>query len=160
MALDREHSRDDHDSDGNDPTFQCGGCDAQPLYRSQYRDGWSDYAISVEQRRAEQSDSDEPAIRTSRATLSWRPYQCQESQNSTFPSVIGSHDHRQILQCYHEVEGPKNERQDAENIVFGNRHSVGTNKTLLQGVQRAGADVAVHDAERAQGEDGQPAAGG
>ena len=79
--------------------------------------------------------------------------QCGESEDATFSVVVGAHDEHQVLDRDHGDQRPQDQREDAEHVGVGDREFVaGTFEGLTQRVERAGADVAVDDAERAEGE--------
>ena len=68
------------------------------------------------------------------------------------PLVVRAHDEGEVLDGDDHVSDQNDERQDAEDVVAAWRHAVRPGEALLERVERAGADVAVDDAERAEGE--------
>ncbi len=133
------------------------GGDAQAFDRAQHRDRRRDDAVAVEECGAEQTGADQPAVGPRGPALSVRSHQREQRQDAALAPVVGAHDHGEILEGHHEVERPEDQREHAQHVVLGHRHAMGPGETFLQGVERAGADVAIHNPERAERQDRQPA---
>ena len=67
-------------------------------------------------------------------------------------SVVRAHDERDILDRDYDEQGPKHERKDPEHVVVIQRDWMNARERLFQCIQRAGADVAIDDPDRAHGE--------
>ena len=57
-----------------------------------------------------------------------------------------------VLDHHHDHERPENQRKNAEDVRLRERDGMRAVKAFAHGIQRAGADVAVDDAEREQRE--------
>ncbi len=123
----------------------------QPLHRSQHRDRWRDHAVTIEQRRPKQPQRQKHCM----------PARCpgprsdkrQERKDAAFTLVVGPEHEPDVLEAHHEVDGPEDERHHPENVVVRRRHAPVASVGLLQRIQRAGADVTVHNPQRPQGEE-------
>ena len=72
-----------------------------------------------------------------------------------FALVVGPHHEGQVLDADDDDERPEHERQQPEDVGLAHRQLVGAAfERLAHGEQRVRADVAVHDAEGADGESG------
>ena len=114
-----------------------------------------DHAVAVQQGRAEDAERNQhrPAIgqpRRAAAAAHAAGHQRRQGQHTALALVVGAHHQRDVLDRDDEEERVDDERQHAEHVVVGGRHGVRAEETLAQRVQRAGADVAVDDAERRQ----------
>ena len=69
--------------------------------------------------------------------------------------VVGAHDERDVLDGHDQRDRPEDERDDAVDAGAVGRHRLGESR--LERVERARADVAEDDAERARGEHERPA---
>ena len=76
-----------------------------------------------------------------------------QRQDAALAFVVGAHDEEDELDRDDQRDRPEDERDDAEDVLFGrlDRAVVGGEEGL-QRVERAGADVAEDDAERAEGQ--------
>ena len=88
--------------------------DAEAFDRAQHRDRRRDHAVAVEQRRAEQSDRDERAVRRFAAL---RSDERDQRQDAALALVVGAHDEEQVLDRDRDDERPEDQRQDAEHVV-------------------------------------------
>src|SRR5919202_808554 len=80
-------------------------------------------------------------------------------QNAALAAVVGAEDERDVLHADDEDQRPDDQRQHAVDVDDVRHEPVVGLEALLDRVKRAGADVAVDDAERGEGEDGEtPAA--
>jgi hypothetical protein len=69
--------------------------------------------------------------------------------------VVGAQDQCHVLEGDDDDQRPEHQREDAEHVRRRDWHRmVGVAEDFLDGIQRAGADVAIDDAERGEGEDG------
>src|SRR5690606_23118523 len=80
----------------------------------------------------------------------------QERQDAALTTIVRPHHHDQVLEGDQERERPEDEGEDAVDVLGGDIHASMGSKALLQGVERAGADVTVHHAEGGERERGQP----
>ena len=78
-----------------------------------------------------------------------------QRQDAALAVVVGAHDEEDELDRDDQRDRPEDERDDAEDVLFGRLHrAVVGGEDGLQRVERAGADVAEDDAERAERERG------
>ena len=102
---------------------------------------------------AEQAEADEeqrPAAHRARGER-------HEGEDSAFAVVVGTQDVDVVLERHHDDERPDDEGEDAEHIAAGDRHCVRTEEAFTDGIQRAGPDVAIDDAERGEAKKRKPA---
>ena len=147
MGLDREKpDQDDHrdgHNEGAEPWFDC----LQPLDRGKHRDGGRDHAVAIEKRageHAEQDDSGRPsALRDLAAD------QREQCQAAAFALVVGPHDDADIFDRDHDHHRPEDQAQHSVDVQRVGRDRMMAGKGLAKGVDRAGANVAEHDPDRA-----------
>ena len=114
------------------PAPQGGGRDLDTLHGAQYRDGWGDHSIAVEQGSAQETQAYEepPASRRIPAGVQ----QCEQRHNAALAPVVRPHDEAEILEGDHEVERPEDQRQDAENVFPRRGQSVFRREAGLEGI--------------------------
>jgi len=81
-----------------------------------------------------------------------------QRQDPALAPVVGAHHKHEVLDGDHQDQRPDDQRQDAQHVGRGHRNAVLAVEALADGVERARADVAVHDPERREGEREQVAA--
>ena len=118
--------------------------------RRQHRDGRRDDAITIEQRSAEdayrQQHGAQPGL-----VLDRLRGQGQHCHQPTFAIVVGAQHQRDVLQRDDQRERPEQDGQHTIHIGMGERYMAGA-KDFLDGVQHAGAYIAVHHSNCTQGE--------
>ena len=148
--LQGEESEDDDEGDRYDQVLERRRGDAESFDGAEHGDGRRDDAVAVEQCRPEDADRREQRPRRGRALA--RAYQRQQREDPALAPVVGAHDHREVFEGDDEIQRPEDERKDPENVLATHGKAVRSRETLLECVERAGADVAVHDADGAEGE--------
>jgi len=134
--------------------LKAGVATSSPFDGGQHRDGRRNDAVAVEQRRAEQPQQHQRARLSGIARVAL--HQRDQRHDAAFAIVIGAHDEGGVFHRHHQHQGPEDQRQDAEDVVRRDGHwMVRPAEHFLDGIQRAGADIAVHHAEGSQGQDGQ-----
>ena len=78
--------------------------------------------------------------------------QREERQHAALALVVRAHDERQVLHADDERDAPEHQREQPQHVRVRGRDRVRAVDALLQRVERARADVAVHDAEGREGE--------
>ena len=63
--------------------------------------------------------------------------------------VVRSHHEDQVLDRYNQDQGPEHEGEDTEDAWAVDGHAFGGVERLPEGVERAGPDVAIDDAQGA-----------
>ena len=151
-ALGAEEEDEDRDRQRDDDRLQARHRDLHPFDRGEDRDRRGDDAVAVEQRDAEQADRDQRRLDPGAAQR--RPHdQGDQGEDAALAVVVGAHDEDDELDRDDQRDRPEDERDDAVDVGFGRLHRVVVGgEDGLQGVQRAGADVAEDDAEGAEGE--------
>ena len=66
--------------------------------------------------------------------------------------VVGTQNEDHVLERDYQHQCPKDGGDCADQVGFVQRHAGVGRKHLFDGIQRAGANIAIHNAERAQGE--------
>ena len=151
-ALDEEEADEDCDGKGQHERLEDGGGNLEALHRAQDRDGRRDHAIAVEERGAEKSQRHDDVARLAPPSGARRMGQGHEGEDPPFSPVVGAEDEDEVLDRDDEDEGPEDQREHAQDVGRRDGDGVGAVKTLPHRVERARPDVAVHDAEGAQGE--------
>ena len=145
----KQHDQDRH-GQGHDVGVEGGRGDLETFDRGQDRERRRDHGVAVEQRRADDAaqrdDIGAPAQRALR--------QRHQGERSALPVVVGPQQHDDVFERDGDDQRPQDERQDAE---YGRRvHRAagldGGGDRLAQRIERAGADVAVDDADAADRE--------
>src|SRR5690606_33226974 len=72
--------------------------------------------------------------------------------DAPFATVVGARDEQNILQRDNQHQAPEYERYDTQDVVVIERQPVLGREGFFHCVQRAGANVAVHDTEGSERE--------
>ena len=137
------------DRDRQHPAVQRRRGHLEALDRRQHRDRRRQHAVAEEQRDAEHAE-DADQVGRFRCLRQRALRQCRERHDAAFALVVGAHDHQHVLHRDHDHQRPEHQRQDAEHRGVVGRQAVVRRERFLDRVQRAGADVAEHDADRAE----------
>ena len=86
-----------------------------------------------------------------------REAQGAEREHPALAAVVGAQDQDDVLERDDQDQRPEHEREHAQHGGLAQVQPAGVAERLAQGVERAGADVAVDDADRRQGERAQVA---
>ncbi len=148
--LHRKQDQQDRDGQRHDVGIKSGRHDLQAFDRGKHRDCRRDERIAEEQRGTDDAErrhqGDVVAGRLAR--------QRHQSERAAFAIVVGAQQHDHIFEGDDENQRPQDQRQHAQHRG-GGCHTIGTDRRahrLAKGVKRAGADVAVNDADAADGE--------
>jgi hypothetical protein len=87
-------------------------------------------------------------------------YQGGQGEDAALATVVRPHHDEQVLDGDDDDQRPEDERQDTQHVGLRRRQVVLAGQRLPEGVQRAGPDVAEHDAERADRQRGLGAVAG
>ena len=151
-ALDDEQDDQDDDGDRLDVRAEDGRRDLETLDRAEHRDRRRDHAVAVEQRRAEEAEGDEDGAARSTATRA-----CATSAISArmppSPRLSARMTKTRYLSEMTMISDQKISESTPRTFSGVAATPCVHVKALAQRVERAGADVAVDDAERAQRED-------
>ncbi len=135
---------DQHDQcHGHDPVIKAIERQFQPFHRRQNRHRRGDHAVAIEQRSAEQAEHHHHHLQF--GVFGRRPArQRHQRHNAALALVIGTQNKRHVLERNHPDQRPEDQRQHPEYRVMRDFYTVSALKHLFEGVQRAGADVAVN----------------
>ena len=102
-----------------------------------------DDAVAEEQRRAEQPGAEDEPRAPALRLLGQR----HQRQHAALAAVVGAHDEQHVLDGDDQDQRPQDQRQQAEHVLRRDGEAVRLAEAFLQRVERAGADVAVDDAD-------------
>ena len=125
--------------------------DFEAFDRAQHADRGRDHPVPVEHRRAEDAEADEPPA-SSRIIFKTAGNERGKRQNPALAPVVGAHDQRYVFERHDDHQRPENRRQHAEDVFVRERERVRAGECGTERVERARADVAVNDADRADHE--------
>ena len=126
--------------------------DLEPLDRAEDGDRRRDHAVAVEQRGAEDAEQRRAPTSAARRPFAGGREQRGQREDAAFALVVGAHDDGDVLDRDDEQQRVDDQRQHAEDVLVRRRHGVRAEEALAHRVERAGADVAVDDAERRERE--------
>ena len=149
----RRQRRQHHQRHRDDVALQARCGDPQALDGREHRDGRGDDAVAVEQRSAEDADDHQRGAQPGLVPHR-RGGQRQHGDQPALAAVVGPQHQHHVLQRDDGGEGPENDGQHPIHVVVREGHMAGT-EDFLDGVQHAGADIAIDHADGAQGERGQ-----
>ena len=144
LALDQEQTDQDRDGDGNDHRRERGRVDLETFDGAEHRDRRRDHAVAVEQRGADQADDEQrgapaPARRVPGVK------QREQRDDAALAVIVGAQDQNGVFERDDQDDRPEDHRHDAHH-GFGRGCPAGLDG-LLQPIERAGADIAVDNAE-------------
>src|SRR5262245_16880079 len=113
-------------------------------------DGRRDDAVAIEQRRARDAEQDQ---NRGPRTIGNSLHQRQQRQDSAFAVVVGAQDEDDVFERHHRHQRPEDERDDPEDVDRGRDGMAGGAQRDGQGIERARADIAEHDAGRGEREE-------
>jgi hypothetical protein len=121
----------------------------ETLHRAEHRNGRRYDAVAVQKGGADEAENDDYLFaHLVLGALLLLKNQCEESEDASFPAIVGAQDEDQILDADDENERPYDERQNSIDILGDRGESVFRLEALLKRVKRTRADIAVYDAER------------
>ena len=114
---------------------------------AQYGDRWGDHAITVEERRSDQSqrDDDLSPLGVGVAPLLLKNER-QQRENPALAVVVRAHDENDVLDADDDYQRPDDQRENAINVGGHRSEAVLQLETLTQGIEGAGAYVPIDDA--------------
>jgi hypothetical protein len=122
----------------------------ETFHGAEHADGRRDDPVAVEERGPEEAEHQQgtPAAVGGLGL----PDERHERQDAALAAVVSPHDEGEVLEGDHEDHRPDHQREDADHVLGGGIDAVLAAEALLEGVERAGTDVAVHHAQRAERE--------
>ena len=145
VLLDHEQADQQHHGDRHHPVPQGRQCHFQPLDRGQHRYRRGDHAVAIEQRRAEQAEQHQHRAQA-RITGGGAAGQRGQGHYPALATIVGAQHEQHVLERHHPEQRPEDQREDAQHALGVDTHPVMPGEHLLEGVERAGADVAVDHA--------------
>ncbi len=118
----------------------------QALDRGKDRDRRGDQRVAIEQGRTRDAEQEYRRCRPAERPLGQR----HQRERAALAVIVGAHEEQDVLAGDDEDQRPKEERGDPQHLRARDPAILGVVQRLAQGVERAGADVAVDDADRAQ----------
>ncbi len=153
--LEQEQCQQDADRERHDERPEAGAGKLQALHGGQHGDRGRDHAVAVEQGGAEQHQQGEGAWPGERKRRHLAADQAEQRQGAALPVMVGPQDEAGVFHADDEDHRPDDQRQYADDRRRVVREGRIVLEALLDGVERAGADVAEHDAQRPERHDGQ-----
>ena len=147
LLLEQEQADQHQNGERNDEGLQSRCCDFQAFHCGQHRDRRRDDAVSVEQRGAEQAERHQNHA-PARVARGGSQDQCEQGHDAALAAIVRAHHEHHVLQRHDDDQRPGNQRQHAEHVVVIGRDRMAAVERLAHRVQRAGADVAEHHADR------------
>ena len=123
--------------------------DLESFDRGEHRDGRRDDPVPIEKGGSEEAEQDQGPAQPHRRGLATGDDECGEGQDPSFPVVVRPHHEDQVLDRHDQDQSPEHEGEDTEDVGSVDWHAFGRVKRLPEGIQRAGPDVAVDDAQGA-----------
>ena len=77
-----------------------------------------------------------------------------QRHDAAFASVVGPEDQHYVFQRNYQHQAPEDDRYRTDKVGRVQRHTSRWAEDLFHGVKRAGANIAIHDTQRTQGECG------
>jgi len=146
-ALHGKETHEDRQRDRHHVVLQGRRRDLETLHRREHGDRRRDHGVAVEQARARRAEHQHRAAPPSEHPLR----QGHQSEGAALAVVVGPQQHDHVFEGDDENQGPEHQGQHADDALA--RHGAAGARGLngfAQGVERAGADIAVNDAERAE----------
>ena len=156
----KEHDQ-DHHGDRHHVSVQCRSGDVHALDRGKNRQRRRNDGVAVEQRGADDAEQRDEAGGPARAAKRARGER-HEGKRTALAVVVRAQQDHDVLQGDDDEQRPQNQRQHPEHRGAGKLAGFGRGSgddRFAERVERARADVAVDDADAADGEPQQPGAG-
>ena len=158
VPLDEEERHQDPRGERNDVRLERRGSHLQAFHGREHGDGRRQHRVAVEKRRPEhaarQQRRAQPGMVAHR-----RGGERQQRHDAALPAVVGAQHEAHVLERHHDHQRPEDRRDASQDVLRGERDAVLRIEGLLDGVERARADVAVHHAQGEQRQGGGALAG-
>ena len=126
--MNQKQQDNDCDRDGNHEHANVGQRNLQAFDRAQYSNRWRDHAIAIQQRGAEQAESDQEDARPSLLVRQQR----HQGQDAALAAVVRAHHKNQVFDGDNQNQRPDDQREHAQDVGVGYLNGVGTKETLAQ----------------------------
>ena len=150
VRLHREQRHQNDDRERQDERREVGLHDPEALDRRHDRERRRDQRRAIEHRRADDAEAEHQR----RAPAERAEGERHQRERAALPVVVGAQQDKNVFAGDDDDQRPDNERQDAEDDV-ASEHALdadGGVDRFAECVERAGADVAVDDADAAEGQ--------
>ncbi len=127
----------------------------EPFERGEHRNRGRDDRVAAEQRRARHAEQEDDRRALAQRDLGQR----LQRQNAAFALVVRLHQEQHVFRRHDDQQRPDDQRHDADDLTDAEAGVLEMAERGLQRVERAGADVAEHDADRAQRQEPEIAGG-
>ncbi len=155
-ALDGEQDREDDERDRHDIGVEGGRHHLQAFDRREHRDRRRDDRVAEEQRRPAYADDEDRAAGARIGAAGKR----HQRQRAALALVVGAQNEDHVFDGDDDRQRPDDQRQHAQNFHAHGRPAAGGGvQRLAKRIDRAGADVAIDDAERAEHQEPGPGSG-
>jgi hypothetical protein len=124
------------------------GTMTQTFHGGEHGNGGRNHRIAVEHGGAEETGHQQQMRNVPAILLVTRTHQRRQRNDAAFAFVVRAHHVGHVLAHHDDHHGPDDHRQDTEHN--GRIHHARFAHALPQGIDRAGADIAEHDAQRAE----------
>ena len=158
VRLDREQPDQDRGRDRDDEGLEACLNGRQTLDRRQHRNGGRDHRIAIEKRTSEDAEQDDAGGPSSLCARGRPADERKQSEAAALALVVGAHDDHHIFDRHHDHHRPEDQAEHASNLRDAMAQLVMAGEGFAEGVDRAGADVAEDDADRADREAGKAGA--
>ena len=149
MALHHEEGEEDHQRDRHHIGLEEGGDELQTLHRREHGNGGRDDGVAREERGAQNAQHEDGGCGPGEGVLRQR----HERQGAALALVVRPHQEQHIFEGDGQEQGPEQQGDDADHILLDDAAArMGMGEGLAQGVEGAGADVAIDDADGSQGQ--------
>jgi hypothetical protein len=129
----------------------------QTFHRRQHGDGGRQHAVAEEQRQADdRADADSGLDSSRHSGRAMR--QRRQRQGAALAVIVGAHDDEDVFDRHHQNQRPENHGERAHHRDMVGQSALGGQHRGAQGIERRGADIAEHHAQRAQHQSEQIAA--
>ncbi|MNS73160.1 hypothetical protein D3C72_1065920 [compost metagenome] len=147
VLLHQEQRHQHHQRNRHNPVVDAFEGQPHALDRRQHRHRRGDHAVAIEQRSADQPAHHHQRTQP-RVGRRGPPRQCSQCHGAALALVVGAQDEHHVLERHHPQQRPQDQRQDPQHAVMVDRHSVPAAEDFLEGIQRAGTDIAINHPDR------------
>lgn len=117
-----------------------------------HRHGGGDHHLAVEEAAANEPEDDQRRSPFLRAVAGRQRHQ---GQDAPFPCVVRPHHEGEVLERDHQDQQPEDQGEKAQDGGGLDPEAKLAGEALAQGIERAGADIAIDHADRRQGDAGE-----
>ena len=142
-----QHHQDDH-GERHDIGIEGRGDELDAFDRRQHRQRRRNDRVAVEQRAGDDAEQHDRAGTLGHGALRQR----HQRQRPAFAVVVGAQQDQHVFQRHHDDQRPQDQAEHAEHGLRRgvDRAAAGRHHRFAQRVERAGADVAIDDADAAE----------